>query len=223
VGKFYQPSTAPRNCGEHCSLLAKDERVHKKCTSSSAAHKTSPSPTTPPAVSVLRHGTWSDTSRTKKNRTVGMFRHQGKKQPSWASSTLSISVTPHCIYQPSWTRLPCAGIMEDCRALRAKPDRKNHSYQPTVSRARNNPYATASVWDGIYLHQLERDGCGLQGNTNPSHGCLNLNGDNAMVLLFSCRRRRLGAQQGGPPLQLRAERATGACRGNQWRKGSAQS
>ncbi|MBI5340884.1 MAG: L,D-transpeptidase family protein [Mycolicibacterium rufum] len=39
-------------------------------------------------------------------------------------------------------------------------------------------YATRISTDGIYLHQLDST-VWAQGNTNVSHGCLNLNGDNA--------------------------------------------
>mgnify|MGYP002653663597 CR=1 FL=1 len=39
-------------------------------------------------------------------------------------------------------------------------------------------YATRISTDGIYLHQLDSS-VWAQGNTNTSHGCLNLNGDNA--------------------------------------------
>ena len=40
------------------------------------------------------------------------------------------------------------------------------------------PYATRISTDGIYLHQLN-DTIWAQGNSNVSHGCLNLSGDNA--------------------------------------------
>jgi hypothetical protein len=40
------------------------------------------------------------------------------------------------------------------------------------------PYATRISTDGIYLHQLN-DTVWAQGNTNTSHGCLNLNSENA--------------------------------------------
>ena len=40
------------------------------------------------------------------------------------------------------------------------------------------PYATRISTDGIYLHQLNET-VWAQGNTNLSHGCLNLNGENA--------------------------------------------
>lgn len=40
------------------------------------------------------------------------------------------------------------------------------------------PYATRISTDGIYLHQLNST-TWAQGNTNVSHGCLNLNGENA--------------------------------------------
>ncbi len=41
------------------------------------------------------------------------------------------------------------------------------------------PYATRISTDGIYLHQLNAT-TWAQGNTNTSHGCLNLNGENAL-------------------------------------------
>jgi lipoprotein-anchoring transpeptidase ErfK/SrfK len=40
------------------------------------------------------------------------------------------------------------------------------------------PYATRISMDGIYLHQLNST-VWAQGNSNVSHGCLNLNGENA--------------------------------------------
>lgn len=40
------------------------------------------------------------------------------------------------------------------------------------------PYATRISTDGIYLHQLDET-VWAQGNTNLSHGCLNLSGENA--------------------------------------------
>jgi lipoprotein-anchoring transpeptidase ErfK/SrfK len=45
-------------------------------------------------------------------------------------------------------------------------------YRETIS------YATRISTDGVYLHQLEAT-VWAQGNTNVSHGCLNLNADNA--------------------------------------------
>ena len=55
------------------------------------------------------------------------------------------------------------------------------------------PYATRISIDGIYLHQLNST-VWAQGNTDTSHGCLNLNGDNAAVVLrlLRARRRRRG-------------------------------
>ena len=57
------------------------------------------------------------------------------------------------------------------------------------------PYATRISTDGIYLHQLNAT-MWAQGNTNTSHGCLNLNGDNAQWFYnFSrARRHRRGPQ-----------------------------
>ena len=75
------------------------------------------------------------------------------------------------------------------------------AYRTTV------PYATRISIDGIYLHQLN-DTIWAQGNTNVSHGCLNLSGENARVVLrlLRPRRRRRGAQHRRPPADACAER-----------------
>ena len=69
------------------------------------------------------------------------------------------------------------------------------------------PYATRISTDGIYLHQLNAT-VWAQGNTDTSHGCLNLNGDNATWFFdFSVPGDIVEVRNtGGPPLQLSAER-----------------
>ena len=52
------------------------------------------------------------------------------------------------------------------------PTNSRLGYKETI------PYATRISTDGIYLHQLNST-VWAQGNTNVSHGCLNLSGDNA--------------------------------------------
>jgi lipoprotein-anchoring transpeptidase ErfK/SrfK len=85
------------------------------------------------------------------------------------------------------------------------------------------PYATRISTDGIYLHQLNAT-VWAQGNTNTSHGCLNLNGDNAKWFYdFSVPGDVVEVRNtGGPPLQLR-QNGDWSVPWDQWRKGSAQS
>ena len=85
------------------------------------------------------------------------------------------------------------------------------------------PYATRISIDGIYLHQLNAT-VWAQGNTNTSHGCLNLNGDNAKWFYdFSVPGDVVEVRNtGGPPLQLR-QNGDWSVPWDQWRKGSAQS
>ena len=85
------------------------------------------------------------------------------------------------------------------------------------------PYATRISIDGIYLHQLNAT-VWAQGNTNTSHGCLNLNGDNAKWFYdFSVPGDVVEVRNtGGPPLQLR-QNGDWSVPWDQWRKGSAKS
>ncbi|MDT5057037.1 MAG: hypothetical protein QOF66_5403 [Mycobacterium sp.] len=85
------------------------------------------------------------------------------------------------------------------------------------------PYATRISPDGIYLHQLNAT-VWAQGNTNTSHGCLNLNGDNAKWFYdFSVPGDVVEVRNtGGRPLQLR-QNGDWSVPWDQWRKGSAQS
>jgi lipoprotein-anchoring transpeptidase ErfK/SrfK len=83
--------------------------------------------------------------------------------------------------------------------------------------------ATQISTDGIYLHQLDET-VWAQGNTNTSHGCLNLNGANAKWFMdFSEPGDVVEVRNtGGPPLQL-AQNGDWTLPWEQWRKGSALS
>nr|WP_167106298.1 Ig-like domain-containing protein [Mycobacterium sp. DL592] len=65
------------------------------------------------------------------------------------------------------------------------------------------PYATRISSDGIYLHQLNAT-VWAQGNTNVSHGCLNLSGDNAQWFYDFAQPGDVVEVRntGGPPLQV---------------------
>ena len=83
------------------------------------------------------------------------------------------------------------------------------------------PYATRISKDGIYLHQLNAT-VWAQGNTDTSHGCLNLNGDNAEWFFnFSVPGDVVEVRNtGGPPLQL-WQNGDWTVPWDQWRQGSA--
>jgi lipoprotein-anchoring transpeptidase ErfK/SrfK len=83
------------------------------------------------------------------------------------------------------------------------------------------PYATRISMDGIYLHQLNAT-VWAQGNTNVSHGCLNLNGENAVWFFnFSVPGDIVEVRNtGGPGLTI-AQGGDWTVPWDQWRKGSA--
>ena len=83
------------------------------------------------------------------------------------------------------------------------------------------PYATRISMDGIYLHQLNAT-VWAQGNTDTSHGCLNLNSDNAEWFYnFSVPGDVVEVRNtGGQPLQL-SQNGDWSMPWDQWRKGSA--
>jgi lipoprotein-anchoring transpeptidase ErfK/SrfK len=83
------------------------------------------------------------------------------------------------------------------------------------------PWATRISVDGIYLHQLNAT-VWAQGNTDTSHGCLNLNGDNAKWFFdFSVPGDIVEIRNtGGPPLNL-TQGGDWSVPWNEWRKGSA--
>jgi len=81
--------------------------------------------------------------------------------------------------------------------------------------------ATRISSDGIYLHRLDST-VWAQGNTDTSHGCLNLNADNAKWFFdFSVPGDVVEIRNtGGPPLEL-AQNGDWTLNWNQWRAGSA--
>jgi lipoprotein-anchoring transpeptidase ErfK/SrfK len=83
------------------------------------------------------------------------------------------------------------------------------------------PYATRISKDGIYLHQLNAT-VWAQGNTDTSHGCLNLNSDNAAWFYdFSVPGDVVEVRNtGGPPLKL-WDNGDWTVPWAEWRKGSA--
>ena len=83
------------------------------------------------------------------------------------------------------------------------------------------PYATRISVDGIYLHQLNST-VWAQGNTNVSHGCLNLNGENAQWFFdFAVPGDIVEVHNtGGPPLTV-AQGGDWTVPWDEWRKGSA--
>ena len=82
------------------------------------------------------------------------------------------------------------------------------------------PYATRISTDGIYLHQLNAT-VWAQGNTNTSHGCLNLNGENAKWFFgFSMPGDVVEVRNtGGKPLQL-SQNGDWSVPWDQWLHGS---
>ena len=82
-------------------------------------------------------------------------------------------------------------------------------------------WATRISTDGIYLHELE-DTVWAQGNTNVSHGCLNLNGDNARWFFdFSQPGDVVEVRySGGEPLQV-WQNGDWSVPWNIWQQGSA--
>ncbi|WP_245906540.1 L,D-transpeptidase [Mycolicibacterium palauense] len=83
------------------------------------------------------------------------------------------------------------------------------------------PYATRISTDGIYLHQLNST-VWAQGNTNTSHGCLNLNGENAKWFYdFSVPGDVVEVRHtGGKPLQV-WQNGDWTLSWPEWQKGSA--
>ncbi len=83
-------------------------------------------------------------------------------------------------------------------------------------------YATRISTDGIYLHQLDAT-VWAQGNTDTSHGCLNLNGDNAKWFYdFSVPGDVVEVRNtGGPPLKV-SQGGDWTVPWDQWRNGSAR-
>lgn len=95
------------------------------------------------------------------------------------------------------------------------PKNSRLGYRETIN------YATRISTDGIYLHQLDAT-VWAQGHTDTSHGCLNLNGDNAKWYYdFSVPGDVVEIRNtGGPPLSL-AHNGDWTLNWDQWRQGSA--
>jgi lipoprotein-anchoring transpeptidase ErfK/SrfK len=95
------------------------------------------------------------------------------------------------------------------------PKNSRLGYRETIN------YATRISIDGIYMHQLDAT-VWAQGNTNTSHGCLNLNADNAKWFYdFSVPGDVVEVRNtGGPPLALQ-QNGDWTVPWDQWRKGSA--
>lgn len=83
------------------------------------------------------------------------------------------------------------------------------------------PYATRISTDGIYLHQLNST-VWAQGNTDTSHGCLNLNGENAAWFYdFAVPGDIVEVRNtGGPPL-AQWQNGDWSVPWEQWRRGSS--
>lgn len=95
---------------------------------------------------------------------------------------------------------------------------------PTSSRLgyrETIPYATRISMDGIYLHQLNAT-VWAQGNTDTSHGCLNLNGENAAWFFdFSVPGDIVEVRNtGGPGLTIK-QGGDWSVPWKEWRQGSA--
>lgn len=95
------------------------------------------------------------------------------------------------------------------------PKNSRLGYRETIN------YATKISTDGIYLHQLDAT-VWAQGHQDTSHGCLNLNGDNAKWFYgFSVPGDVVEVRDtGGPPLRL-AQNGDWTLSWDEWRKGSA--
>ncbi len=95
------------------------------------------------------------------------------------------------------------------------PKNSRLGYRETIN------YATKISTDGIYLHELDST-VWAQGSTDTSHGCLNLNADNAKWFYnFSVPGDVVEVRNsGGPPLKL-AQNGDWTLSWDQWRAGSA--
>jgi lipoprotein-anchoring transpeptidase ErfK/SrfK len=97
------------------------------------------------------------------------------------------------------------------------PKNSRLGYRETIN------YATRISTDGIYLHQLDAT-VWAQGNTDTSHGCLNLNGDNAKWFFGLSQPGDVVEVRntGGPPATVQ-QNGDWTVPWDQWRKGSALS
>jgi len=95
------------------------------------------------------------------------------------------------------------------------PKNSRLGYRETIN------YATRISTDGIYMHELDAT-VWAQGHTDTSHGCLNLNADNANWFFdFSMPGDVVEVRNtGGPPLQL-SQGGDWTLPWDKWRSGSA--
>jgi lipoprotein-anchoring transpeptidase ErfK/SrfK len=95
------------------------------------------------------------------------------------------------------------------------PKNSRLGYRETIS------YATRISTDGIYLHQLDAT-VWAQGNTDTSHGCLNLNADNAEWFFgFSVPGDVVEIRNTGGPALALSQGGDWTLPWDQWRNGSA--
>jgi lipoprotein-anchoring transpeptidase ErfK/SrfK len=95
------------------------------------------------------------------------------------------------------------------------PKNSRLGYRETIN------YATRISTDGIYLHQLDAT-VWAQGNTDTSHGCLNLNADNAEWFFgFSVPGDVVEIRNTGGPALTLSQGGDWTLPRDQWRNGSA--
>lgn len=95
------------------------------------------------------------------------------------------------------------------------PKNSRLGYRETIN------YATKISTDGIYLHELEAT-VWAQGHRDTSHGCLNLNADNAKWFYdFSVPGDVVEVRNSGGPSLLLAQNGDWTLSWDQWRNGSA--
>jgi lipoprotein-anchoring transpeptidase ErfK/SrfK len=95
------------------------------------------------------------------------------------------------------------------------PNNSRLGYRETIN------YATRISTDGIYLHQLDAT-VWAQGNTDTSHGCLNLNADNAKWFFdFSVPGDVVEIRNTGGPALTVSQGGDWTLPWDQWRNGSA--
>ena len=160
----------------------------------------------------------SPTTRQNKSACSTTASSSGPCRPRWAWAAPRPSAAPPCRSGRRRASTPSMDkanpVVMDSSTF-GLPIGSRLGYRVTI------PYATRISTDGIYLHQLNAT-VWAQGNTNTSHGCLNLNGDNAKWFFnFSVPGDVVEVRNtGGPPLQL-SQGGDWSVPWNQWRQGSA--
>src|ERR1700742_1862448 len=95
------------------------------------------------------------------------------------------------------------------------PKNSRLGYRVTIN------YATRISIDGVYLHQLDET-VWAQGHTDTSHGCLNLNADNAKWFYgFSVPGDVVEVRNTGGPALTLPQNGDWTLNWDQWRAGSA--